>query len=72
MVAPGEARIEVREYEHPSTEMCQILTGYFGEGFTLTGLADANLIKYPLLSPTGRLLLLEGSLASRLNSAAPS
>ena len=45
LVAPGEARIEVREYEHPSTEMCEILTGYFCEWFTLTGLAEARLIK---------------------------
>ncbi len=44
-VAPGETRMTVRDFGHPSELLCGILGGYFAEMLRLTGAADVSVTK---------------------------
>ena len=45
MAAPGDAKLEVRDYALPSPEMCGILSGYLAETLRLGGAASVVVAK---------------------------
>jgi hypothetical protein len=45
LLAPGAAKLEVRDYALSSAEMCGILGGYLAESLRLGGLANLHVAK---------------------------
>ena len=45
LIAPGVAKLEVRDYALPSAEMCGILSGYLPESLRLAGVAKLHVAK---------------------------
>jgi hypothetical protein len=45
LVAPGDAKLEVRDYAFPSVEMCRILSGYLAESLRVGGAASVTVAK---------------------------
>jgi hypothetical protein len=42
---PGMARLELRGYEGASSEMCRLLTGWYGEMVRMTGARDVEIVE---------------------------
>jgi hypothetical protein len=43
--APGCARYELRDYAHPTREMCGTIRGYIGESLVQSGFASARVVE---------------------------